>query len=233
MGVTIGDNGQAGVKSLTVICSDCARNGKTLFAKLNADLLALRNGERPQIFDTDHPDGAIAHHFPDVTTIVDLRQTRQQVAVFDGILNAEDGHFVVDLAARSFRMFFDVYVDIGFADGAREAGVDTTIYYLVDRHGSSVDHLLALRERLRGTTIVPVLNHALGDPLGDPHVHNSYSRAHFDRDIRLPDLSAESLGVLEHRDFHFDEFVAGRLDNLPFEIRAELWTFLEVLYDQR
>jgi len=73
--------------SITIVCSDCSRNGKTLFAKLVADLLALRHGAPPIIFDTAAPDGSIIRQFPATTRIIDLTKTPEQLALFDGILS--------------------------------------------------------------------------------------------------------------------------------------------------
>jgi len=78
-----------------------------------------------------------------------------------------------------------------------------------------------------------VRNRAIGDALDQGNMADVYQGMKFDREILLPVLSSESLGMLEHPDFHFDSFVAGRYGELPFEMKTELWEFLESLYEQR
>lgn len=219
--------------SITIVCSDCSRNGKTIFAKLAADLLALRHGAPPIIFDTAAPDGSIVRHFPATTRIIDLAKTTEQVALFDGILSAEPGHFLIDLAAHHFKQFFDIYTDIGFEQGALEAGIDVTVFYLIDRSVASVEAAVSLRKRISDTRFVPVRNSAIGDALDEGRTADHYHSMRFEREILLPELSAEALGLLEHVDFHFDGFVAGHFETLPFELKSELWDFLETLYEQR
>ncbi len=219
--------------SLTIVCSDCARNGKTLLAKLVCDLLTLRHGAPPVIFDTDAPDGSLAAHFPDATTIVDLNKTVEQVRVFDGIIGEPSGHFVVDLQAHHFRQFLTIYRDIAFGQAARDAGIDVTFYFLVDRSADSVEAAATLNRMVEGASFVPVRNGAIGDALDEPQTAHIYHALRFDREVMLPQLTPKGLGMIEHPDFHFDAFVAGRYEHFPYELKAELWEFLEVLYDQR
>ncbi|MEM1040126.1 MAG: hypothetical protein AAGI12_11745 [Pseudomonadota bacterium] len=226
-------NHLTGAGSLTIICSDCPRNGKTLFAKLACDLVRLRRGDAPQIFDTDEPDGGLAAHFPDTSTIVDLAKTPQRVGVIDGMLSAKDTAFVIDLADRHYTPFFSMCADIGFVEGAREVGLDVTVFFVVDRTVRSVEALIALNETFRDLRVVPVLNTGIGHGINEPAIAKAFDRQHFERVITLPDLSADALGMMEHVDFHFDAFVAGRYEHFPFELRAELWDFLETLYAQR
>lgn len=217
----------------TIVCSDCPRNGKTLFAKLAADLLKLRMGAVPTIFDTDEPDGSLLTHFPDCGQIVDLAKTTSQVALFDGMLSEPGTHFLIDLSARHFSRFFSIYRDIGFEDGARETGLDVSIFYLIDRTAASIESAAELAASVPNTRFIPVRNAAIGDALDEGRMADIYHKIRVAKEINLPVLSAEALGMIEHPDFHFDVFVAGNYDHFPFELKAELWGFLESLYEQR
>ncbi|MEL6968453.1 MAG: hypothetical protein AAGM04_13830 [Pseudomonadota bacterium] len=222
---------QAG--ALTIVCSDCPRNGKTLFAKLACDMIALRRGEPPLIYDTDEPVGGLLQHFPGAGQVVDLAKTPEQVAVIDGMLSADNGAFLLDLEDRHFRPFFSMCNEIAFEHGAATVGLDVTVYFVVDRLVRSVEALLELNSTFRDWRIVPVLNNGIGHAADNPTIVADYTRANFRREILLPDLSPEALAMVEHPDFHFDQFVAGRYEHFPFELKVELWDFLETLYHQR
>ena len=225
--------GQAG-GSLTVVCSDSPRNGKTLFSKLICDLMRLRTGTPPHIFDTDEPDGDIVRHFPGHAEIVDLARTRQQVATFDGVVGAPDRHFHIDLSARHLERFFRIAGDIGLEAGMEEAGSTLRVFYVVDRDVASVDHAADLRARFPACDFAAVRNGAIGDALDDAGALATYRRMRLDREVLLPALSGVALGWLEHPDFHFDDFLTGRHDSaIAYEVRAELWAFLETMYAQR
>ncbi|NKB52458.1 MAG: hypothetical protein GKR97_09575 [Rhizobiaceae bacterium] len=224
--------GRAGA-SATIICSDCPRNGKTLFAKLAADLLMLRLGHPPHIFDTDEPDGSLISHFRDSGQVIDISKTTAQVALFDGMLARTNEHFLIDLSARHFTRFFDIYRDIDFESGAEEAGLDVTVFYLIDRTEASIEAAAELSASIPKTRFLTVRNSAIGDSLGQGRSSDIYHQMRIDREVLLPQLSAEALGMLEHPDFHFDTFIAGKYEHFPFELKAELWSFLEGLYEQR
>ena len=195
--------------------------------------MSLRHGDPPTIFDTDHPDGEIIRHFPQTARIVDIEKTTDQVALFDGVLGADSGHFLIDLSSEHMAHFFNVYCDIDFEAGAEDAGIDNTVFYLIDRTVASVENAVSLHNRISRTRFVPVRNRAIGDALDVGRTADLYHSMRFDREILLPELSSETLGMLEHPEFHFDAFVAGRYEHFPFEMKAELWGFLESLYEQR
>lgn len=224
--------GQAGA-SATIVCSDCPRNGKTLFAKLAADLLVLRLGHPPHIFDTDDPDGGLIVHFPQQSEVIDLSKTTQQVALFDGMLSEPNGHFLIDLSARHFSKFFNIYRDIGFEQGAEEVGLGVSVFFLIDRTEASILAASQLSASIPQTRFLTVRNSAIGDALGQGQATHIYHQMRIDREVLLPHLSAEALGMLEHPEFHFDRFIAGKYEHFPFELKAELWGFLEGLYEQR
>lgn len=238
-GAAIEDQTQWGqsVASATIVCSDCSRNGKTLFAKLAADLIKLRHGELPHIFDTDDPDGGIAAHFPDHCQIINIDRTRQQVALFDGMLErrSEAGHsrFLVDLSARHFVKFFDIYRNIQFESGAEESGLDLTVFFLIDRTPDSIEAAVALSKSLSKTRFVTVRSSAIGDALSQGHCADIYHAMRKEREVLLPKLSSQALEMLEHPDFHFDQFLSGKYGHFPFLLRKELWGFMESLYEQR
>lgn len=220
--------------SLTIVCSDCSRNGKTLFAKLAAGLLRLRHGAAPTIFDTDFPEGSLVRHFPENSSLVDLTRTPDQVRLFDGILSSPAGsHFLIDLSARYLRTFGEIVSGIGFQEAAQERAIDAIIYFLIDRKPSSIEAALRLNRQLPSFRFVPVRNEVIGDALEEPQVIDVFNKIRAEREIMLPALTAEALGLLEHPGFQFDPFLAGHYENLSFEMRAELWGFMEALYEQR
>jgi hypothetical protein len=224
--------GQSGA-SATIVCSDCPRNGKTLFAKLVADLLTLRLGHSPAIIDTDNPDGSLCNHFPDTAQVIDLSKTIAQVNLFDGMLARREPHYVIDLSARHFSRFFTIYKDIDFESGAQQVGLDVSVFFLIDRTQASIREAANLSASIPLTRFLTVRNSAIGDALAESNSADIYHQMRIDRELLLPRLSAEALGMLEHRDFHFDTFISGKYEHFPFELKAELWSFLEGLYEQR
>ena len=62
-----------------IICSDTARTGKTLLARVFADLSSLRREDNPVIFDTDISGNGIVTYFPKKTRMIDLSKVADQI----------------------------------------------------------------------------------------------------------------------------------------------------------
>ena len=68
-----------------LICSDLARNGKTLLARVLVDFL-LMEGRDPFCFDLAPPAGALRQYFPGRTALLDFAQEEGRTKLFDTLL---------------------------------------------------------------------------------------------------------------------------------------------------
>ena len=71
---------------LYVVCSPCRCVGKTLFARLLTEFYVVNN--RPvAAFDLADEGPQLADYLPKVTTIIDISDTRGQMALFDRLIS--------------------------------------------------------------------------------------------------------------------------------------------------
>lgn len=185
------------------------------------------------VFDTDHPHGGLAHHFPGNADIVDLQKTAGQIRLFDTMIERPDRSYVVDLQASLLTQFFKIFEDIAFDEGAKQAGIGVVVFFLIDRQLQSLHAAEAIREKLRCSEFVLVLNEAIGNPLHIPEAATEFAEMDKDRDLVLPELSEEALAYVEMPGFSFARFIAGSSHEVPLQLRRELWNFLEAIYNQR
>lgn len=204
-----------------------------MFARLYADFLGLSGMNRLRVFDTDHPNGGLQRYFPEISEIVDISRTAGQVRLFDTMIQKPEVNYVVDLQASLLARFFTIFHDIGFDEGAREAGIDIVVFFIVDRSMSSIHAAERLRQRIGGSEFVLVHNEAIGTLLHLPSAIQEYQGIEKDRDLVLPKFSDATRDFVENPDFSFASFIAGGFHKVPLPIRHELWEFLESLYDQR
>ena len=216
-----------------IVCSDQSRNGKTLFARLYADCLSLADADRLRVFDTDFPNGGLAHFFPDNSEIIDLARTGDQVRLFDTIIEEPGYHYVIDLQASLLNRFFKIFHDIGFGEGALEAGIGTAVFFIVDKSMSSISAAENVRAQLTCSEFIMVRNDAIGTLLHLPSAAENYLRIEKNRDLILPKLSANALSFVELKGFTFSDFISGDLVQPSDAVRTELWKFLETIYNQR
>lgn len=147
---------------------------------------------------------------------------------------AEPGYdYLIDLQAWLLNRFFTLFSDIGFEAGAREAELAVTVYFMLDRRLTSVEAAGETARHLRRAELVIIRNAAIGDVLSLPEALARYREFPKDRELVLPRLSVNALNYLDRPDFTFAEFIAKNGKNAPVDLRAELWAFLEAVYNQR
>ncbi len=186
-----------------------------------------------RVFDTDHPNGGLAHYFPYNSEIIDLARTVDQVRLFDTIIAEPQFHYIIDLQSEFLNKFFKIFSDIRFDEGAREAGIGVAVFFIVDRSMSSIHAAEWLRGQLACSEFILVRNDAIGTLLHMPVAAANYLRINKDRDLILPKLSANAVSFIEQRGFTFSDFIAGEMSPPPDAVRLELWKFLETIYNQR
>ena len=189
--------------------------------------------ERVRIFDTDYPGGGLANLFPDNSEIINIEKTVDQVRLFDTIIEEPQYEYVIDLQSNLLTRFFKIFHDIRFDEGAAEAGVGVAVFFIIDRSMSSISAAEKVRAQLTCSEFVLVRNDAIGTLLHLPSAAENYVRIDKDRDMVLPKLSPRVVEYIERRGFSFADFVAGEIAAPNEVVSAELWRFLESIYNQR
>lgn len=229
--------------SVVIICSDVTHNGKTLLARLFADLLSLRKPDSPIIFDTDGSGNGISNRYPDRARTIDLSKVGDQVALFDTMLEqvglpiegasvGSGPDFVIDVAASELSRFFQIFGDIGFERGAFEANLDVRIYYIIDWQVRSLMMAGSIQKALRFSRFIPVRNMYVEALPFSPTPQEEARLPDLQIGLFLHALSDQARHVVEQDRFSFADLISGSGDNLPYELKSEIWNFLEGVYDQ-
>jgi hypothetical protein len=202
-----------------IICSDQARNGKTLLARALVDFL-LMEGRDPFCFDLGHPEAALRAYFPGRTALVDFTMAEGQARVFDTILTRAGRDYVIDLPASRLARFCEAAGGEGFPARAREKDFRLAALFIVDRDEKSLATAAAVEEILLPDIFVPVANRFVGSALPDG--------------VPGPVLAMEGLGdelrtVISHRRFSFRAFMQGDEAAVPARHRHSLKSFLHGL----
>jgi len=235
-----------------IFCSDTARTGKTLLARVFADLSALRREGNPIIFDTDISGNGIINYFPDKTRLIDLSMVADQVTMFDSIMQLHDTQnlsrraagrvnssgstlapdFVVDVAASDLGRFFEMFNDIGFERGAAEAQLDVRVYYLVNWSLKSLLRTEQIRSMLNATKFFAVRNMGIQAFSFTPLPHEADLVPEIDISLFLKALSPSVFGIVNEKDFSFARFASGEYTEIKTRANREIWNFLEGIYNQ-
>ncbi len=217
--------------NVNIICSNGAGNGKTLLSRVFVDYLALI-GRTARVFDTDGAHGGIADYFRGISRVVDLSKTEGQVELFDTILAEPLHDYVIDLSSKHFSRFFKVFSEIGFEQGAQEAGLRVAVYYILQPTIGSVLSGAGVRDGLRHSRFIPVHSEVLGDGRGDPAFAANFQLLRPDRELRLPMLEPEAAAYVCRPDFSFQNLFTEAFTEVEPKPREQLCDFLEALHKQ-
>jgi hypothetical protein len=201
------------------ICSDQARNGKTLLARVLVDFL-LMEGRDPFCFDLGHPEGALRAYFPGRTALVDFAMPEGQARVFDTILARSGRDYVIDLPAQHLARFCETAGGDAFPAKAREKEFRLATLFIVDREERSLTTAAAVEEILLPDIFVPVANRFVGSALPDG-VPGPV--------LVMERLEDELQAVISHRRFSLRAFMQGEEASVPVRYRTSLKNFLHGL----
>jgi hypothetical protein len=143
--------------TFTIVCSDQARTGKTLVASFLVDYLIHKDGD-VRVFDLDCPGGDLASKFTTRTNVIDLSQTRNVMALFDGVMSPPPRDYVVDLPHHQVARFLDLIEEIDFIATAEHQGIAIRVLYLCNQTIASLIAARTFRSGVGKASFVLVRN---------------------------------------------------------------------------
>src|SRR5262249_38745225 len=141
-----------------IVCSPRPRIGKTLAARLLTEFYRA-NGRPVLAFDLN-PDRTLLSFLPRFAVAADLRETRDQMALFDALIVPDEKSKVVDLGTGAFETFFDILKNVDFLEEARRRNIEAVILFAVNPDQFSIKAYRMLLQRFADITLIPVLNEA-------------------------------------------------------------------------
>ncbi|WP_395685214.1 hypothetical protein [Aestuariivirga sp.] len=205
--------------TIYVICSDLARNGKTLLARTLTDHLLLE-GRDPYCFDLSAPEGTLRAYFPGRTTLIDFSEAAARERLFGTILGMAGRDYVIDVAANRLAEFREAAVNQGFPAAAQDAGFYLCVLYIVDRDEKSLHAAVSIEDALLPDLFVPVVNRFIGSALPEGVPGPTLVMTKID-----PELHA----IISHRRFSLRNFMLGDNAGVPPRMQANLRNFLHGL----
>ena len=220
--------------ALIVVGADKGGVGKTTTSRLLLDYLASRNTPT-RAFDTEFPRGTLKRFHDDITDVVDLTQTSDQMRIIDTLQGAAQKVSVIDVRAGRLGPTLRVLRDIGFLDAAREGEFTFCLFHVLGPSISSLEEIATTAPFVADAHYFLVKNHINETTFfeWDPATSSSY----FDEvkstgEISIPKLDQHAYEQVELVGVPFSLFAANKAsDNQPashsFVLRGYVRTWMK------
>ena len=220
--------------ALIVVGADKGGVGKTTTSRLLLDYLASRNTPA-RAFDTEFPRGTLKRFHEDITEVVDLTQTSDQMRIIDTLHDAGQKVSVIDVRAGRLGPTLQTLRDIGFLDAARDGEFTFCLFHVLGPSISSLEEIAITAPFVSDAHYFLVKNHINDTTFfeWDPATSHSY----FDQvkstgDLSIPKLDEHAYEQVEISSVPFSLFAANKtLNNEPashsFVLRGYVRTWMK------
>jgi hypothetical protein len=145
---------------LFIVTSSRPRVGKTLIARALTEFFCAQ--QRPvAAFDVNPDEFTLLQYLPAVATAASIRETRDEMALFDRLIMTDGVPKVIDLAHGSFERFFAVMRQINFIAEARRRALVPMVLFVADPDDRSRLGYATLCNDFPELALVPVFNEAV------------------------------------------------------------------------
>src|SRR5450755_3352373 len=140
-----------------VVGADKGGVGKTTVSRT---LLDYFNGNNipTRAFDTESPRGTLKRFHPDVTEIVDMTTTADQMKIFDTLNAASPSVTVIDVRAGLMSPTLASLRDIGFLDAAKSGQITFAVFHILGSSIASLDEIEETANFMQGAKYFLVKN---------------------------------------------------------------------------
>ncbi|MCK1516443.1 hypothetical protein IVB22_28815 [Bradyrhizobium sp. 190] len=209
-----------------VVGADKGGVGKTTVSRTLLDYFSANNVPT-RAFDTESPRGTLKRFHPDITEIVDMTTTSDQMKIFD-TLSSGVSVTVIDVRAGLLSPALASLRDIGFLDDARSGQSTFAVFHILGSSIASLDEIAETSRFMSGARYFLVKNFINDTQFfqWDQSTYNSYfHRIKHATDLTIPKLNEMAYEQVEVASVPFLNFVAnkGRHDdatNYSFVLRG-------------
>ncbi|MEH2517470.1 hypothetical protein V1279_003043 [Bradyrhizobium sp. AZCC 1610] len=145
-----------GKPHVVIVGADKGGVGKTFVSRAVLSYFKAQ-GADVRAFDTQQPDGNLKHFHPEITEIVDLSTSDDQIKVFDSV--PKHAVTVIDIQAGLLTPTLTLLTDIGFLDLVKEGKIDVSVLHVIGSTKQSFNEIEGTAKILDGSRHFIVTNH--------------------------------------------------------------------------
>ena len=210
-----------------VVGADKGGVGKTTVSRTLLDYFDTNNIPT-RAFDTESPRGTLKRFHPEITEIVDLTTTSDQMKIFDTLNAAGPSVTVIDARAGLMSRTLASLRDIGFLDAAKSGQITFAVFHMLGPSIASLDEIAETANFMQGAKYFLVKNFVNDTHFfeWDKKTYNLYFRKLQDAtELSIPKLNEMAFEQVEVASVPFLKFIAnkdvnGEAANYSFVLRG-------------
>ena len=195
-----------------VVGADKGGVGKTTVSRTLLDYFDANNIPT-RAFDTESPRGTLKRFHPDITEIVDMTTTSDQMKIFDTLNAAAPSVTVIDVRAGLMSPALGSLRDIGFLDAAKSGQITFAVFHMLGPSIASLDEIATTANFMQGAKYFLVKNFVNDTHFfeWDKTTYNFYFRKLQDAtELSIPKLNEMAFEQVEVASVPFRKFVANK-----------------------
>ena len=213
--------------AVVLVGADKGGVGKTTVSRALLDYFIAHNLPT-RAFDTESPKGTLKRFHPDLTEVVDMHSTADQMKIFDTLSSSESQLTVIDIRAGLLSTTLKSLRDIGFLDAAKKAHLTFTVFHILGPSIASLSEIDDTAGFMDDAHYILVKNFINNTSFfeWDPATYNSYFKRIKDaHEITIPKLNEMACEQVEVASVPYVSFVAnkngkGEAANYSFVLRG-------------
>jgi hypothetical protein len=198
--------------AVVLVGADKGGVGKTTVSRALLDYFIAHNVPT-RAFDTEAPRGTLKRFHPDVTDVVDITATADQMKIFDTLGSAGAQVTVIDIRAGLLSTTLRALRDIGFLDAAKKSQLTFAVFHILGPSIASLDEIGETAEFVGDAGYFLVKNFINNTTFfdWDPATYDSYFKKIKDAsEIVIPKLNEMACEQVEVAAVPFVSFIANR-----------------------
>jgi len=199
--------------AVIVVGADKGGVGKTTVSRTLLDYFSANNVQT-RAFDTESPRGTLKRFHPEITEIVDMTSTPDQMKIFDTLNTVSPSVTVIDVRAGLLSPALASLRDIGFLDAAKSGQITFAVFHILGPSIASLEEIAETASFMGGAKYFLVKNFINNTSFfeWDQATHASYFRKFKDAiEITIPKLNEMAYEQVELASVPFLGFVANKL----------------------
>ena len=198
--------------TVILVGADKGGVGKTTVARAVADYLIGKN-IAIRAYDTEIPRGTFKRFHDDVTEMVDITSTADQMKILDTLHTAQVAVSLIDTRAGALSQTLRVLRDIGFLDAVRDGQFNFIMMHVLGASISSLEEIAETAPFVANAHYFLVKNYVNETTFfeWDPETYMSYfAKSRSADQISIPKLSEMAYEQVEIAGSPFSTFVANK-----------------------